>query len=281
VYNNVEVTYTPRTVGTSVEVVGAFRQSKALRIEAGETKNVTVQFSDPNNAARRIGVFNAITPVATTDYTATSDELGYGTDLTADLTVTMTALADRANLTLENTGVSALYVQTLQVRGYAVRLNDRLSAIVDDAASQALYQKRTLALQTALISFAPEAQRLAEHLVERYAVPQDEVRNVKFLAHANDALMAFARDVELLQRVTITEGETGLDAWDGLIFGMAWRVAGMTHEVTLQVQTPYTLPVGEWILGTALLGEETYLGSGPKAPFLLGDTFDSGHIMVY
>lgn len=282
VYNHVEVTYTPRSVGTTLEVVGTFRQSKALRLEASEARTITVQFADPDNTARRIGVYGAVTPVATTDYSATSDEPGYGTDRTSDLAVTMSASADRAELTLTNNGVSAIYVQTLRVRGYAVRLGDRLSASAKDATSIAAYQKRDLQLQTALMALAPDAQRLAEHIVERWKDPQDEVRGVQFFGHASTAHLEFARDVELLQRVTITEGQTGLDTWDGLVFGIAHRVNGVAHEVTLQVHAPYTLPTGEWILGTSLLGEETYLGSTVKSPMRLDvSAFNDGHVMPY
>lgn len=104
--NIVQVTSNPLTALATADI---WRAAGEYTVDAGNSIDVTVEFDYPS-----IGI---IQPVATTDYTAFSLTGGAGTDLTADITVSVIASAQSATLTISNSGASLAYLNLLKVRG--------------------------------------------------------------------------------------------------------------------------------------------------------------------
>lgn len=242
VHNFVEVTCHPRTVGETYEVLGRIEQGRPPMIDAGGTSVFDVRFRDPANNALHIAGLSMITPVATTDFTATSDEAGEGSDETANLSLSATLYGDHAEVTLANTAAYPVYLQHLQIRGIAVRTREPITVIAQDATSIAAYGKRKLTLDAALLASDVQAQALANYLLGYYKDPLHDVRGVSFFANRDATLMAAARDLELLQRVTLSEDQTGLDEEALFIYALRHDITPPgIHRVTLNLEQPYSI----------------------------------------
>lgn len=259
-YNVVEVTCHPRTVGTVNEVLGAIEQDRAPAIEATAAVTFVIKFRDPSNQKIQVGGRNVITPVATTDYICTSDQEGEGADMTGSVTAAITRYGDHAVVTLTNAAASRVYIQKLQVRGLAVRAREPVTIAVEDAASIAAYQRRSMQVDAVLMSAQAEAQALADYLLDRYKDPAAVIDGISFTANRNATLMAAARDLELCERVEISEGQTGLSSYTGYIWNLAEMIVGATHTVTFGLVEAYDV-------GT---------------PFRLDTSaLNSGHVLIY
>ena len=262
VFNLVEVTCHPRAVSQTLEVLGRISQTTAPAIEAGASATFSLSFRDPSNASLSIGGKSVLEPVQSTDFVCTTDEAGHGTDVSASVSVSMDAYSDRVDVTLTNAHAGPVYVQTLQVRGFAVRSRGTVTVKAEDAASQTAHQRRDLPVSAPMLSSPAAAQRLADYLLDVHRNPADEVRGVVISANRNATLMAAVRDIDLLDRVVLTEPQLGLSAFAGFVFRMQHRIASkFDHRLILDVETAYDV------------------GGTPIR--LSTSTFNSGHILIY
>lgn len=261
IFNYVQVTCNPREIGQTREVLGEISGDDPPRIEASADITLTLRFRDPSNTSRHIGGLSCLTPVATTDYECTDDEGGEGTDVTTDVTPTATFYGDYAEIKLENTTAAPVWVQKLQVRGYAVRAREPVTVTAQDATSIAAYGKRKLTLNVPLMSWTAHAQSLADYLLAVYKDPQHDVHGVSFIANSDATRLSFARDLDLLDRVSITETQTGLSAFLGHVYALEHVINSKWHHVvTMDLETPYDV-------GT---------------PFRLDTSaLNSGHVLIY
>lgn len=262
VRNWIEVTYLPRTISERNEVLGRFAPERAAKIAPLETETFVIHYRDPANQALRIGGISVLTPVNGTDYSATDDEGGEGADVSANLAITFTAYADRAEISIENTdNADDAYIQFLQVRGFAVRSREPETVRAVDNASYNAYGQRYLRLNAPLISNNAQASALASYLLEVLKEPRDIVEGVQVTANCDATTMAAVRDLELMQRVDLTDYQSGLSNFIGHVMRVQEEIdwSGV-HQVYLDLETPFD--VG----GT---------------PFRLGDTLNSGHIIIY
>ena len=262
VFNHVEVTCHPRAIGTKNEVLGAISQDTSIYIESSGSLLFSLPFRDPANLYEPVGGKSMITPVATTDYKCTDDSAGAGSDKSASVGVAASMYADHAEVVLTNNSSAEVYVQKLQVRGKAVRVRDPVTMQAVSASSVTTYQRRKMKLDAPLMSSQNEAFRLAEYLMDVHETPRDEVRGVEFSANLNSTALAAARDLELLDRVTLTEDQTGLSDYAGFIYHMTHSIPNQyEHHLTLDLETAFTI-------------------SG--SPFRLDiSALNSGHLLVY
>jgi len=264
VFNHAEVTSHPRVLGTANEVIGKLDQSTAPRIEAsGASTLFVLPFRDPSDLYTPIGGASAITPVASTDYTCTDDDPGAGTNVSASVSACMTAYADRAEVTLSNSAsnTNPVFVQSLQVRGKAVRVRDPITMQYTSASSITAFQRRKLRLDAPLMSTEYDAYRLAEYLIDVHEVPLDTVQGVEIACNANASLLDKARTLELLDRVVVTETQTGLSSYAGFIYHMTHSIPDRyNHHLILDLETAHSI----------------------GSPFRLDiSRLDSGHLLVY
>jgi hypothetical protein len=153
-----------------------------------------------------------------------------------------TLYGDHAEVTLANTAAYPVYLQHLQIRGIAVRTREPITVNAQDATSIAAYGKRKLTLDAALLASDVQAQALANYLLGYYKAPLHDVRGVSFFANRDATLMAAARDLELLQRVTLSEDQTGLDEEALFIYAARHEITPPgIHRVTLNLEQPYSI----------------------------------------
>jgi len=242
IFNYIEVTCHPRTIGTVNEVLGAISQTTAPMLEPSGATIFNIAFRDPSNNAIRLGGKTVLTPVATTDYICSSDEAGEGTDETANVTPTITAYGDRVEITMTNDVARQVYIQKLQVRGLAVRILEPITVIAQDATSIAAYGKRKLAVDAVLMSNDIHAKNLADYLLAYYKDPHHEMRGIQIIGNINATLMAAVRDLELMDRVVLTETQTGLSSTAGYINWMQHTInSKWDHRLTFNLEEAYTL----------------------------------------
>jgi hypothetical protein len=260
VFNHVEVTCYPRSVGEVNEVLGQLSQRYAPAIQASDAETFVLKYRDPSNQSLRIGGKDPITPT-TGDYEITNDPEGGGSDESASVTPSATFYADRAEITLTNAAAYPVYVQKLQVRGLVVRAREPVTMKASDATSIGIYKRRKLPINAPLMSDPMDAKMLADHLLDNYKDPLDQVTGVVISANKNATLMEAARDLRLAHRVVLSEDQTGLSAWAGHIYHMEHRINGKyDHRLTFALEQAYSV-------GT---------------PFRLDTSqFDSSHVLLY
>jgi len=243
IYNYIEVTCHPRTVGTTYEVLGAISQTSAPMIEASGASTFEIAFRDPSNNAIQLGGKGVLTPVATTDYVCTNDEAGEGTDENSHITPTMTAYGDRVSVTMTSNAAHPIYIQKLQVRGYAVRIKEPIVITSQDAVTSIpAYGRRKLAVDAVLMSSDIHAKNLADYLLAYYKDPHNEMRGIQIIGNKTATLMAAVRDLELMNRVVITETQTGLSAVVGYINAMTHTInSKWDHRLTFNLEEAYSL----------------------------------------
>jgi hypothetical protein len=262
IFNLVEVTCQPRVVSDSYEVLGRLGQGSKPRLETGGSQEFTIAYRDPHNPSLTVGGKDALTPVAGLDLIVSNDEGGAGTAVTASINQSVQFYADKALVTLTNNSGAPAYVQTLQIRGRVVRVREAVTVSAADATSQIDYQTRILPVAAALMNSENEAQRLAEHLLAIHKDPGDVVAGIRILANANATLMAAVRDIELLDRVVVTEAQTGLSGYAGFIYRLTHRVVSQfEHWLEFDLETAFDVGGTPFRLDTSAL--------------------NSGHILIY
>lgn len=253
IFNWVEVTYLPRKIGNRAEVLGRFSPERAVQIEPLATEEFVIPFRDPVNQAIRVGGYNVITPVAGSDYNATSDEAGEGDDVTGNLSLTFTAYADRATVEIENTHISQdAWIQKFEVRGLPIRSREPETVKAVDVASINEYGRRKLSVTAMLMSSNAEAASLAQYLVDVYKDPRDVVTDIEIPANKSTTFMEAARDLELMDRVVVSEDQTGLSSFAGHIYRIKHVIDDkFNHRVFFDLETPYTLPGDPFLIGSS------------------------------
>ena len=242
IYNHIEVTCHPRTVGTVYEVLGAISQTTAPMLEVSGATTFDISFRDPANNAMQLGGKGVLTPVAVTDYSCTSDEAGEGDDETANVTPTMTAYGDRVEITMTNDVARTVFIQKLQVRGYAVRIKEPITITAVDNTSVTAYGKRRLAVDAVLMSTDIDAKNLADYLLAYYKDPKNDMNGIQIIGNVNATLIAAVKDLELMNRVVITESQTGLSSTVGYIKWLHHTINNKwEHRLTFNLEEAYDI----------------------------------------
>ena len=160
-------------VQTSSEVVLWRLQDLNLYVAAGNSVEVWAEYKDATGNA--CVAENVISPVMTTDYTANSASGGGGTDLTASMGVVANIYSTWTKLTVTNSSATTgFYVTLLRVRGDGIAATTTMVR-KDDAASQAIYGKRSLTMDLPWQQSISTALDLAETLKTSYANPLQAV----------------------------------------------------------------------------------------------------------
>lgn len=258
IFNRVEVTPHPRKVGGANEVLWSLNTDRTPKVEPGVTRTYRAVFVDPAEPEFRIGGKDVVAPVGTTDYTMNDTDGGGGADLTGSFAVVATVYANSADLAVTNNGSVAGYITKLQVRGLAVRVYEPPVLVAEDAASQTAYQKRALAVNAVLQDDVNAAEDQANYILGLYVAPVDEIRGVRWRANRDATHMALARDLQIGDRVTLVEDETGING-DFFVHALRHRIrgGGSFHDVELDVEQADA--VSYWLMDVSQLDVDTRL----------------------
>jgi hypothetical protein len=164
--NDISIIAHPRSVQSN-QVVWAL--SDVPTVAPGETYDVWGTFS-ANGAEVPISTYTV--PAATTDYKVYTNADGTGTNLTASCAVTVTVYANTVRYQLKNNHATLTgYITLMQLRGTPLISSD-VKVLVTDSASQALYGKKQLVVDSVYLQNTNFMPDLATALQTMLADPQ-------------------------------------------------------------------------------------------------------------
>lgn len=235
VINQATVKARPRKVGSAPEILGVVNGAK--QIEVGAAEVVTFRYGDPSNSVR-FGGRNAITPVASTDYTANTNEDGSGTDKTANVSVTISGeTATKCDVTYTNNAGVVVWVQSgMQVRGTRITYYGESSETVEDVSSRGSYG--LLSYTSPFIADnLQDAKGFAEYKVYSQKDPRGDVARVKIKPFRSSTLTLAACRRTIGDRVTLIDDQTGVNG-DFFILGEIHHVRpGIMWDVDWVVES--------------------------------------------
>lgn len=235
--NKVTFHFTPRKLGSAGSVIYTYPSLPYPIGKANLVTEFTPTFRDADNPDARIGAIDPITPVANTDYEA-FDELPphpkASEDRTDRLTVTVTYYADRADVKIESSENSTIYLTTFQLRGTPLITFDRQTIVEENTASIDAYELRAgdpvhlLGVDTETF-----ARALARWYIGLYAEPFGRFAYVTFEATESARLMGHALNRRVGDRITITSTRLGHNR-DYAITGIRHAIGASagSHRVT-------------------------------------------------
>ncbi|HBF40544.1 MAG TPA: hypothetical protein DDW19_01825 [Anaerolineaceae bacterium] len=213
-----------------------------IELGAGETKSgIKLTYRDQDAGGTKVSAA-AITPLASgTDYIMTANQDGSGTDLTSDLVVSYTAGVEGIEFEITNNGASKGYVY-LQARGTGVRIYDKITKTISNAASELAYGTIELVIDAPYQEDPLAADVFSLTVLAGVMEPASEIRKVTFLSSTN-MLKSLFLGADLGNRVLIPEQMSGIsEAY--FIQGMEWTDIGANDG-------PGTLVKFTWFLKRA------------------------------
>ena len=203
VYNIIKVTVTPWEL-QSITTLWTLEETPS--IPAGESRT---WWADASVSGQSVFVDAWTTLVATTDYTANSQSDGGGTDMTADIAVTLSKLAKTMKITLTNNGSIPAYITLLQARGTYYDDLTKVTLKAEDSTSQTAYQKRTYELDGKYMTDTDKAQDYVTYAIGKYKNPRAEL---SLSAMNQDAsILADILGLEISDRITVVNTELGVN----------------------------------------------------------------------
>lgn len=225
-YNRVRLITHPRQVDAAATTV-LFGITTAQLVRAGETVTIWGDYRDPDNTQQLIGGTGQVTPlVSGTDFKANSLEAGGGSDLTANISVAVSAFAASVKFEVTNSGgtdaylVDAAGTPLLQIRGKGIYDNGPISY---EWASEQDYGEHLLEIDLPYQDDGQVAQDRAIFLEAQYHSLMNRVNSIGFAASADPTLLAQAVTRDIGDVITVSETMTGLSAGvDGAIQQITW-----------------------------------------------------------
>jgi hypothetical protein len=182
-----------------------------LDVGAGETiDDVWAEFRYNNEV---VPCKTVTTPVATTDYNAYSNSDGTGTNLTANISVTMNAFSTKAQLSVTNNGLTRAYVY-VRVRAVPISKSNTVSFNYRDEASIKQFGARPFALSI------DQNINVARQYRELLALFLTTAKNYLVVDLMPEPDVQFAVDLGDIIRAKL----------DNYSINQAYRVIGISHK---------------------------------------------------
>lgn len=206
------VTY-PSQVDASDVVLWTLQ--KEITLLAGASYTFTARFRDPSGKSTRVAAASLATLLAGTDYSFSSSS-GSGTDLNANLLITVALGADQADVTITNSAPIVGYLWQMQLRGKGIYLYEPIEHIQETEFEDGDYLTVDMPYQD---DFGV-GDDVAVLLKSWYDHDTSEVESVEFMANINEgftdvvayglSLYRAAGYVEVGDLVSIHEAQTGI-----------------------------------------------------------------------
>jgi hypothetical protein len=208
-FNLFEVTIHPKAItDTATDVLYSLPANASINIGGGQTHEVWLDYTDPNDRQTNVGGLDVITTlVGGTHYTANTLEDGTGDDMTAFITCVVTPFASRAKYAITNNAGAPVYVTALSIVGRAVR---DLGPQTYEASSVQPYGEHPLAVDMPYQSNPQVAISAATFWEAQYRSLSNQVDGVRFCAN-DTVLLPMAISLDIGDVITIAEDVTGVD----------------------------------------------------------------------
>jgi len=197
--NRIRIGAHPRRESGSIEI---WRLSDIPYIGASGTLTIWAEYQDEGEWAPAKSV---TTPVATTDYTANTEEGGGGADKTAQISISMTDYATEAKLEITNNDAGGVYLTLMKLRGELYQDESKTFAIESDTVSINDYGRRDMTVNEIWTQESQEAADHAGFAIYLYADP----RKVPWIRFEERPTYQFAYD--LFDGVVLDIDKLGID----------------------------------------------------------------------
>jgi hypothetical protein len=258
IWNKVRATTYPVEREDDISFLGSIAEEFSL--EPGETRTIFIPYRDPGSERRISGILSyvpetgAILIEADTDYKMSSLTGNGGNDLNANLTVAPVAGANSIMVALTNSAAVKGFINLLGVRGYAVKVFNRVESVSEDSTSIAAYGERTITYSMPYQSNSAIGAAFADEIVRRYKDPGTSVSGVTFIANTSTTLMGYALTFSIGSRVTVAETVTGINT-QFFINGFEMELLpGNILQVTYNLEQNFSFGTTYWILEDATYG---------------------------
>ena len=259
--NKVIVRSYPRTIDTTNQIL--YSLSDPISLNAGELKEeIKVFYRDPNQKAKIVSGSAMITPVSSTDYEMFANRDRTGTDLTANLSVSVSFETNSALITLENTGGVSGYVTKLNLRGKSILTYDYVDVVKTDSTSISKYGYKIILIDQKYQPDIFSSTSVAQTVLNQGAEPRTILNRIGFLTSNDDLKHVFLYN-NIGDLIYVKESGTGIDQ-SYYIQGVSFKT--MTNgKIYFSFLLKEALALGSifWYLGTvgkSELGTTTILG---------------------
>jgi hypothetical protein len=150
-----------RKIANSLEVIFNLQVSEGLN--AGQSKTFFCDYAD-QITLENFPATDVQTPISTTDYLANDSEDGTGTDRTADISISISKLANTSIVEITNNHSAPVYLTKLQLRGKPARV---VSTIRLQRSSSVATVGKTLEIENDFIEKYDNAESVAFEELER------------------------------------------------------------------------------------------------------------------
>ena len=205
IYNSASVRYEPRSLGSAGSTLFT-SQSVPFKIGFGQSRTLTVRYTDPNTPTAQISASTVIQPVAGTDIIANSQSDGGGTDYSSVVGYAINTAATSTTVMIRNNTSVDIYITKLQIRGTPLVRAQIETAEYTDGPSMRAYNFHPLSVvDGGAISDAVFAQQYARQLVARYATAGTELASLSIEGDKDAARAALALGVEVGDQLDFTD----------------------------------------------------------------------------
>jgi len=211
-----------------------YENDNNISVAGGETETFTFRFKDPANKATRISALNVTsTAVANTNFRASRFESGNKDDANGDLTIAITNGGNSTDWEIENTTGHWIHINMVNIFGQGIYYYNPVDVVAETGAAD-----RETNYDFYYLSSQVQARNFLVRLLDRASSETPDIESISFYADANTTLMAAALDLDIGDRVTLSETATGI--------GGQYTI----NKVTLVIETDETLRC-EWGLEPA------------------------------
>lgn len=167
IINSVIVKSKPRHVEGVQEI---WRDGIEEVLTGGESKDIWINFENP--------ITSMETPVEDVDYSAYTLTDGGGSNVSANITVTVTLFTTTAKITIENTATTTAYVNLLRLRGAPALITSEVNQLFEDTDSISKYSRQQLVIENDFIDDEDFAKYYSSTLVRKYKNPLRRIKIV-------------------------------------------------------------------------------------------------------
>ena len=253
--NHTVITIHPVTIDEDATVCSLAQE---FELAAGASYTFNLRLRDPSGAGTRISAKDFEPLVADTDYKMSSVSGDGGNNLNAYLSASIDDGGNTVAVTVENTGSVTGYINKLQVRADAILQYDPMEI---EKTSDAADRRFDFDLPYQDDFYVGDDFAVYIHSV--VSTEFSTVDKVWFYADANATLMSYALDVDIGDKVSLTETATGISA-EYYVNHITYTIERGTLLRVAWVLTPAAAAVPFFILDDATYGK---LDSGNQLAF--------------
>jgi hypothetical protein len=213
VINDIEAKVHPRRRDTVAVTLFTYQNTPEIA-PLGELKFVA-PYSDPEQIAQRVGGFDLVQPVLTTDYTFNTAEDGSGDDIVGYIFVNVKFGSNSAEVRVLNVGASSGFLTLFKIRGKGVYTYEAVTARGQNRQIESQFGPLQSLYDMPYHDQPGVAEDAVGYILHKYGTPATFVRAITIWANQSSTLLDFVVKSRVISTlIDLTETVTGLTGVD-------------------------------------------------------------------